>query len=339
MKHHRRMDSRTLAGRFALLVAAIALLMAAVFLGGKWLQKRSEQPEQRGDYRQRLMYDELIEIDGATYRPRRRLTTLLLMGIDRESDNAGISTYRNGGQADFLRLVVIDSANKRVSQIQIDRDTMTPITILGILGDRSGKRTAQICLAHGFGDGRVQSCELAVEAVSNLFLDIPIDYYIAVNMDGIPVLNDAVGGVTVTIEDDFTALDPAMAPGATLTLQGAQAEIFVRGRRSIGSGLNVDRMGRQQQYLSALAQALLARQEADSDFLGKLYDALLPYSVTNLSKGRLVNEIWLASEYEQAEPLSPRGEHEVSSSGFMEFHADEASIQEIVLSLFYEKVA
>lgn len=111
------------------------------------------------------------------------------MGIDQASD-AAVSNGRNGGQADFLRLVVIDSEADTVSQIQIDRDTMTPITILGVLGNRSGVRTTQICLAHSFGDRGAESCELTVEAVSNLLLGTQIDDYIAMNLDGVSVLND-----------------------------------------------------------------------------------------------------------------------------------------------------
>ena len=56
---------------------------------------------------------------------------------------------------------------------------MTPITILGVLGDRSGVRTAQVSLSHGFGDGGAQSCEFTVDAVSNLLLGTQIDFYIA----------------------------------------------------------------------------------------------------------------------------------------------------------------
>ena len=42
-------------------------------------------------------------------------------------------------------------------------------------------------------------------------------------MDAMPLLNHEVGGVTVTLEDDMTKLDPAMKKGATLTLTDRQA--------------------------------------------------------------------------------------------------------------------
>ena len=118
-------------------------------------------------------------------------------------------------------------------------------------------------------------------------LDTPIDFYLAMNMDGISEFNDLVGGVTVTLEDDFSSLDPSMTAGTTLTLMGEQAEIFVRGRHSVGIGTNESRMARQELYMAELIKLVDAKQEQDADFVGALYDALTPYLTTNMSRGRL----------------------------------------------------
>lgn len=75
-----------------------------------------------------------------------------------------------------------------------------------------------------------------------------IDFYVAMNMDGISELNDLAGGVTVTLEDDFSSIDPAMTKGTTLTLHGDQAETFVRSRMTVGDGTNASRMERQSVY-------------------------------------------------------------------------------------------
>ena len=75
-----------------------------------------------------------------------------------------------------------------------------------------------------------------------------IDFYVAMNMDGISELNDLAGGVTVTLEDDFSSIDPAMTRGTTLTLHGEQAETFVRSRMTVGDGTNASRMERQSVY-------------------------------------------------------------------------------------------
>lgn len=316
----------------------VAILFVLLYQGGRWLERRSEKPETRGDHTQRYAYDNTIELDGVTYRQRKDLTTILLMGIDTESENSAVWGYRNGGQADFLRLLVIDNTNESITQIQIDRDTMTPITVLGVLGNKSGVRTAQICLSHGFGDGRNQSCELTVEAVSNLLFGIPIDFYVAMNLDGISALNDMMGGVTVTLEDDFSSLDPSMTQGTTLTLMGDQAEIYVRSRRTIGIGTNEARMARQDLYITQLASLLYERIGEDKEFAGVLYDDLSPFLTTNLSRGRLINEAWAARDYERTVIVRPDGIHEVGADGFMQFYVDEAALQQIVVGLFYKEV-
>lgn len=233
--------------------------------------------------------------------------------------------------------MVIDSDEQKITRLQIDRDTMTPITILGVLGNQSGVRTSQICLSHGFGDGKEQSCELTVSAVSNLLLGTPIDSYIAMNLDGISILNDAVGGVTVTLEDDFSALDASMTPGRTMTLVGDQAEIFVRSRRNIGVGTNEARMARQQQYIARLAERLDGLIQADEAFIGSLYDELKPYLITNLSRGALINRAWTSRAYGRT-LHEIEGTYQVGTDEFMQFYADETVLQQIVLELFYQKV-
>lgn len=318
-----------------ILLAVIALLVLG-YKAGRWLETRNANPETRGDAQLRLSYEPTIEVDKVTYRQKKNVTAILLMGIDRDSE-AVVSGYRNGGQADFLELIVIDDSSKKLTRIQIDRDTMTPITVLGVLGDRSGVRTSQICLSHGFGDGGVQSCELTVEAVSNLLLDVPIDEYIAMNLDGISVLNDAVGGVTVTLEEDFSGLDPTMTSGSTLTLQGEQAELYVRSRMSIGVGTNEARMERQQDYISQLSELLNERICNDKAFVGSLYDVLEPYIVTDISRGLMINKAWAARDYERS-VVKLEGTYQIGADGFMQFYADEKMIQNTVLELFYQKV-
>lgn len=330
----RRQTARYSGPRVITAALGVLFVLFLLYQGGRWLEKRNANPEARGDHLERYAYGETIEMDGVRYRKKPGLTTVLLMGIDRES-GVSISGNRNGGQADFLRLMVIDPEAKTISQIQIDRDTMTPITILGVLGNNSGIRTTQICLSHSFGDGREQSCELTMEAVSNLLLGTQIDHYVAMNLDGILVLNDWAGGVTVTLRDDFSSLDTSMTPGTTLTLTGEQAEIYIRSRRSVGVGTNEARMERQQNYISLLSAKLVDRLGKSEEEIGALYDALESYLTTDMSRGRLINMLWEARNYVDVPVAEPDGVYEIGADGFMEFHVDEAGLKELVLELFY----
>lgn len=326
------------------LIKAIVIILAAVLLlflaykGGRWLETRNVKPDTRGDSNQRFAYDNLVEYEGKTYRQRKDLTTVLVMGIDTEIEDVKVDENGNGGQADFQRLIVIDNRDKKILQIQIDRDTMTEITVLGVLGNPSGTREAQICLAHSFGDGKEESCKLACDAVSNLLLGVPIDLYCAVNLDGIGEINDFVGGITVTLEDDFTSLDPTMTKGTTLTLNAQQAEYYVRNRRSIGVGTNESRMKRQQDYISKLIEKIDDLQSGDANFATDFYDQLSPYMTTNISSGRLANEVSAMKAYDHSDVLEIKGQHKIGADGYMQFFVDEKSLHDLVLNTFFEEI-
>lgn len=279
-----------------------------------------------------------IEVDGREYRPKKRLSAILLIGTDQETADEQIHDFRSGGQADFLVLMVADDNAETITPIQINRDAVTQIHTLNSFGQDAGLWTAQICLSHSFGDGREQSCEFTVDAVSRYLNDVPIEKYIAMSLDGITVFNDALGGVEVTLEDDFSAYDAAMTPGATILLQGKQAEYFVRMRYHVGEQSNVSRLARQKVYMEQAKEALKEKVRSDSRFAEDFLETLTPYIITDMSKGRLINFANLFDSYEIRPMMEIEGESIVGANGLMEFHADEASLQSVVLSVFYDEI-
>lgn len=334
-------DRRTIIKRVILALGVLVVLITGAVLIGNYLDPGRGQDEPRGDLDARFTPAPVITYNGEQYSLKKNLMTILLMGTDHYTDDtAAKDSYRNGGQADFLVLVVIDADAQSITPIQIDRDTIAEVTILGVLGDKTGTRHTQICLAHGFGDGKQQSCALQRDAVSRLFSGVSIPYYLAMSLDGIATLNDAAGGVTVTIADDFTHLDPQMKTGATIDLQGKQAEYFVRNRMDIGVGTNEARAKRQTQYWEALVQKMDAqlKTEADSDFLHVFFRKIDPYLVTNLTNGRIINEVWKDRGYTREGMIHPDGEYQLGEDGFVEFHADEAALKALVMRVFYQKI-
>ena len=259
------------------------------------------------------------------------------MGIDTRLQYDDVRAgFRSGGQSDFLLLLVIDKENETITPIHINRDVMTEITVLGVLGEEAGTVKTQLCLSHGFGDGKEQSCEYTCDAVRNLFLGIDIDYYVSMNMDAISELNDFMGGVTVTLNEDLTAYDPTMTAGTTMTLHGMQAEYFVRQRYYIGDGSNMGRMERQRQYMTELAKLVYARLEESADFIGELFDELKPMLVTDMARGAMINTAWNARDYALNHTRTLEGENVVGPDNHMEFHADEEALKDLVIEVFYE---
>ena len=314
----------------------ILLMFAAIIVFDRY--EKSTREASYGNLDERFAKDN-ITYNGAEYTPKTGLTTFLFMGIDTSEETGAYNgAYRSGGQCDFLMLTIIDTHNKSVTRLQIDRDTIAPITVLGVLGNDLGTSEHQICLAHGFGDGKEQSCQFTVDAVQRLLNGVEIDGYYAMNLDGIPQLNELLGGVTVKIEDDFSAIDPSMAPGAEVTLHGDQTELFVRRRVDIGDGTNFSRMRRQRQFMNNAITLAFERIKQDNKFFNTLLNGLEPYITTDITRGRMINEGNRAAAFTVGETIYPEGEYALGDDGFMEFRADKEALTELVLELFYEPV-
>lgn len=324
-------------GAIVLLIAAAGV--AIVFFVGQKIEAALRPASIRGDLGGSFTPPPRIEYEGAEYIKKENLLTILFIGVDIGADSTHIgATFRDGGQADFLLLLILDTKNNEVTRLQIDRDTMAEITILSVLGKPSGSRVAQICLSHGFGDGGKQSSEFTVQAVEKLLCGMEIDHYISMNLDSIAALNEALGGVTVTIEDDFSAYGKDWKVGDVVTLKGEEPELFVRTRYFIGEGTNEARMRRQKTFLNATMKLMDEKINDNVNFVGELYDILVNYIVSDMKRGQMINETYKAAKYARSEILYPKGEYVVGESGFMEFHADEKAIERLVFDIFYEKI-
>lgn len=81
------------------------------------------------------------------------------MGIDVKGKAVGVDSYEGGGQADVQMVLVVDDANKTWQVLQINRDTITKVPVLDVLGGVAAYADEQIALAHYYGNGRENSCE------------------------------------------------------------------------------------------------------------------------------------------------------------------------------------
>ena len=277
-----------------------------------------------------------VTYKGDTYVPRKNIESFLLMGVDHEGDVQQYGNY-GGGQADALLLVVVDRDSKEYTILQINRDTICTVELLDMNGQPTGELTQmQIAMAHAVGTGVEDSCENTVRAVSKLLYAVPVDGYAALNMDAMALLNDIVGGVTVTIEDDFSGYDDSLKMGETITLDGQQAYHYLRGRMSVGDGANTSRMRRQRTYMTEFLKKAQRQLADDKNMANTLYNELTPYMVTDLSGNDVSTLLETSQYYSSRGIITPEGT--VKRGGtFVEFYADEAALKELVLSLYYEK--
>ena len=303
-----------------ILISGLRMLESAVFLKG---QATTESAERK-----------TIVRDGIAYYPRQDLTTILVMGIDRAGPVKASGSYNNPGAADVIMLVICDETNETIRILAINRDSMAQVPVLGVDGKAALRRYEQLALAHTYGSGLEDSCENVRMAVEDFLGKIRIDHYAAVNMDAVAILNDAVGGVAVTVEDDFSGVDEMIGIG-NVTLRGEQALSFVRSRKDVGDQLNLSRMKRQEEYVRGFAEALQAKLDEEDTFLMTAYEAVAPYMVTDISLNSLNSYAQRYKDYAYAGLVSPGGEN-VLKKGHYEFHADEEELAQLVLELFYE---
>lgn len=319
-----------------MLVIVLAGLLL-LFVLSKWENKKPSE-ETASSAVSSPAYEEereLIYVGEDCYAFRENIETVLILGIDKYIEDVTGSSYNNNQQSDFLILLVFDHDDESYTAVHINRDTMTEITKLGINGEEAGSFTGQIALAHTYGRGGSDSCRNAARAVSGLFYGIEVDHYISTTMDSVGMLNDKVGGVTLTVLDDFSETFPEMTKGAEIKLDGEQAMAYVRTRYGLEEPTNLSRMERQRQYLNALKPCVVAAAESSDTFVWDMLGIVSDYLVSDCTAQNL-SEVFNDVLYYKDNGIRVIDGEDVKGEEFIEFYADELSIQQVVLDLFYE---
>ena len=324
MKKHKHMKD-------IVFFAVILILVLVMLYSG--LQILESTVLYHGQDQEAPIVSRTITVDGVEYFPRQDITVVLFMGIDRFGPVQDSGFYTNTGAADVDMLIILDATQHKVELMYLNRDTMLTMPVLGIGGRPAGTYFGQLALAHTYGSGLQDSCENTRQAISDFLYGIKIDYYVSMNMDGIGILNDAVGGVTVNVTEDFSEVDPTI-PMGQVTLMGQQAINYVRTRKDVGDQLNLTRIQRQMDYIRSFMDSLQAMQGNDSKFVMSLYEKLSPYIVTDCSATVFNTLVSQYATYDLGRILSPEGKN-VMGETYFEFYVDENSLLEQTLDLFY----
>ena len=309
------------------------IIFGVVFWSNKIVENRDKEKTEKTAYGGNPT--EEIYIDGVAYLPKNNISSFLIIGIDKSGRFKEVDSYINDQQCDFLALVVFDSDAKTYRIIHINRDTMTPVNMLGVRGEVVSTRMMQIALSHTYGNGLERSCVNTLEAVSNLMYGINIEKYFAITMSGVSEIADYAGGVPVTIEEDLTALDPSFTEGAEVVLNGDKALSFVRARQSVSDGTNIARMGRQKQFIKSLMEIFEAEEDTEEFVYGAM-KRVANYSISNIETKDIETIAESFDEYTFDGIISPEGEA-VFDGEYMRFNVDDEKLKELVLETFYNK--
>ncbi|HFI0509266.1 TPA: LCP family protein [Streptococcus suis] len=178
--------------------------------------------------------------------------TILLMGVDMDQATRGGDW--EGGRSDSMILVTVNPKTKETNMMSLTRDIMVEIAEAN--GESSGTVEK---LNHSYSYGQAPMAIATIEKM----MDINIDRYIEINMDGLIELVDAVGGIEVnntlgfpiSISEHEPAYTSIVQPGKQL-VNGDQALVYARMRYDDPEG-DIGRQRRQREVITAIIKKLL----------------------------------------------------------------------------------
>lgn len=191
--------------------------------------------------------------------------SILLMGID-----TGDKGRVEKGRSDTMMVLTVNPENKKTTMVSIPRDTRTEIVGKGV--------DDKINHAYAFGGPA-----MSMNTVQNL-LDIPVDYFVAVNMKGIQQIVDAVGGVKIVPNLSFNQDGYSFVEEQSQKVDGAGALAYSRMRKQDPEG-DYGRQARQRE----LVNAILDKAASFESILN--FESVLKTMETNVQTNLTFNEM------------------------------------------------
>ena len=268
-----------------------------------------------------------ITYNGADYVLNKDLSTLLFLGIDSEAIAEDRQVVGSGGRADTIMIFVLNKTDKTLRVLELSRDTMTSVDVYNANRKFLYSGTMQIDMQYAFGESTARSCALMKNKVSEVLEDLRINSICSLTVEGLVSVVDAMGGLTLTLDYDYTDIDPAYTAGATITMNGEEAEHFIRYRDITTSGSNDTRMQRHTDLMLELFSTIASYGKVK---LTSLYEAAGDQLYTDLT----ADELAALSEYTLTEVIKIPGE---TQHGDLhdEYYLDTDAVHELIVQTFY----
>ncbi len=338
-----RRSKRAAMRKAEMAAGGVLIVLVAVLLAMACRERREEAAAQAKDAeeqpKEEAEEEDLITYQGKKYEYNRDIETCLCMGIDKDLP---IEEKRNGVSEGLSDANMLVCANKKTGEIKIlaiPRDTMVTVKVVDENGEFRQTARQQLTLQYAYGNSARESCKLMAETVSNLLYQVPVDRYCSINMEALPVINDAVGGVDVIALEDVTLSGGTVHAGEPVHLEGGDALTYVRTRDVNELNSSLDRLARQSQYIAAyLAKASQAMQQ-DPSLAADIFESLDDNMYANITADDLGDLASAAAEsgMGDGEMLTVPGEM-VMGEKLAEYYVDEAALKELVVQTFYIEI-
>ncbi len=202
----------------------------------------------------------------------KNVLNVLLVGLDSRD------ALENGGRSDSLILVSLNKKTRKINMTSFFRDTWCYMNIGG--EDRYAKLNSSY-----FYGGSVA----LIDTLERNF-KIDIDHYVAVDFSSFVDIIDALGGITVEVQEYEAnyinrTTKHTIESGPAVTLNGAEALVFARIRKS-DSDSDVSRTRRQRQVIESFIKSAT---NASLSQLNDALDMLFKYVKTDMTKMQLLS--------------------------------------------------
>lgn len=222
--------------------------------------------------------EDQVTYNGAAYMPNENVINILLLGIDWDATRKDM-----GWRSDMNMLCTVDFARNKISLTSIPRDTRTKVySVNQNNGKIKSSGLDKINAAYSYGGGPDKyGAENAMRCIGEFLsvngkYDVPVDYYISIDLQGIPKFASALGGIKVKLDVNFPGLGKK---GETITLNEENSRAYLENRKEVGG--EMVRISHEQQYLMAVAQKIKEKGAVSS--APALYANLMKFMHTNLS--------------------------------------------------------
>jgi len=300
VKKKRKVKKRWTPLKIMLLIALVLVVGVGGFIGYTYYQvdqtvKKIQSPVKNTG-------DKVVE--------EQKPVSVLLLGVDQRPGERG--------RSDSIMVMTLNPTRNESRLISIPRDTKVDIVGHGT--------NDKINHAYAFGGP-----EMTIKTVEK-FLNIPINYYAEINMEGFTSLVDAVGGVTVNNDLDFT-VSGTHFPVGKVNLDGKSALKFTRMRYEDPRG-DFGRQMRQREVIAQVANKL-SSDVSVSNF-NAIMDVVGKNAQTNVSFKPMRT---LAFDYMDAfrnqKNLKLEGTGGKEGDGIYYWHPTEDSLKETQTALRY----
>lgn len=276
-----------------------------------------------------------VSYEGGRYAYNHDLYNILFLGID-ETEAVPVREITGpAGHADSIILLSFNKAEKTIRLLQISGDTMTDIELYDSAGKRFAVIYGQLALQHAYAPGAEHSSWAMRRAVGKILSDLQINAYVTLNIEGVPILNDEIGGVELTFADDYTDLDAAFEQGQTVVLDGPAAARFVRKQNIYINGSDRNRMNRQIEYIRVFFRTVKKRQQEGRLDLEQIQEKAGHFLATDMRLEEI--EELLKDDYDIKEVCFVPGEF-VRGQADEEFYVDDDALKRLLIEMFYEPV-